>query len=463
VFRSIYIKVFVALLLLWLAEGVIHWGAQALAPPDHVRIVVLALTLAATILCATLFAWSISIRLRKLRLLEEALTRREAPLNIPDLGDDEIGDFARSLRDIAPEFRRLAEGLTAALAQREAILDGMIEGLLVVDHEMRVSFCNHAFARAISGRGVPQQGAPVLSVIRDPSLLDLVEHVIHSGKPASARSQISAAPGRSFQVRAAPLLTPAATGAVVLLLDTTEMERLERVRKDFVANVSHELRTPLAAIRGYAETLLDGALDDVENRRKFIEIILAHANRLNNIASDLLALSDLESGENPPTAPLSIAETVDTALQTVQAEAAIRGVQLIRGNVPDRLRARGNKTRLEQVLINLLDNAVKFNRAGGTVRVDAEGGENGVARVTVEDSGIGIPSTDLSRVFERFYRVDKGRSRQVGGTGLGLSIVKHAMEQMKGSVTVESTLGKGSRFTISLPIEMDQASTADPL
>jgi two-component system phosphate regulon sensor histidine kinase PhoR len=248
-------------------------------------------------------------------------------------------------------------------------------------------------------------------------------------------------------------MTPAATGAVVLFLDTTEMERLERVRKDFVANVSHELRTPLTAIRGYAETLLDGALDDVANRRKFVEVILAHANRLNNIASDLLALSELESGKRPPAASLSIAESVDTALHTVQAEAAVRGVELIRGSVPDGLRARGNKTRLEQVLINLVDNAVKFNRKGGTVRVDAERGGDGFARVTVADSGIGIPPADLSRVFERFYRVDKGRSREVGGTGLGLSIVKHAMEQMNGSVAVESALGKGSSFTISLPLD----------
>ena len=450
-FRSIYIKVFAAFLLLWAAEVVIYWSAEAFF--ERGATLVLALTLTATLLCATLFARSLSTRLKKLRRLKEALTRKEASVNVPDLGDDEIGDFARSLRDMAPELRLLAEGLTVALAQREAILEAMTEGLLVVDHEMRVSFCNRAFARAIGGRGVPQQGAPVLSVIRDPSLLELIHRVIESGAQVTAHSQIPAAPGHSFQVRGAPLLTPSATGAVVLLLDTTEMERLERIRKDFVANVSHELRTPLAAIRGYAETLLDGALEDLDNRTKFVEIILAHANRLNNIASDLLALSDLESGTRLSTTLVSIPESVDTALQTMQAEAAVRGVQLIRGNVPDGLTARGNKTRLEQVLINLVDNAVKFNRGGGTVRVDAEGGKDGYARVTVADSGIGIPSADLSRVFERFYRVDKGRSREVGGTGLGLSIVKHAMEQMSGNVTVESTLGKGSLFTISLPLE----------
>ena len=379
-FRSIYIKVFAAFVLLWLGEVAIQWGAQAFLPSGKSWIVILAVTFAATILCAGLFAWSISIRLKKLRLLKEALTRKEAPLNVPNLGDDEIGDFARSLRDMAPELRDLADNLAAALAQREAILEGMIEGLLVVDAQMRVSFCNRAFARAIPSRGIPQKGTPVVNVIRHPTLLDLMRHVIQSGDPATARAQIATVPERSFQVRAAPLLTPAATGAVVLLFDTTETERLERVRKDFVANVSHELRTPLAAIRGYAETLLNGALDDLANRRKFIEVILAHANRLNNLTSDLLALSDLESGRRSPTVPVSIAESVETALQTVQAEAAIRDVQLIRGDLPEDLNVRGNKTRLEQVLINLIDNAIKFNRTSGTVRIDAEAGSDGFER-----------------------------------------------------------------------------------
>ena len=299
---------------------------------------------------------------------------------------------------------------------------------------------------------MPRPGAPIVSVVRDPTLIDLIKVVIQSGEAATTRLQMSAAPGRSFQVRAAPLATSATTGAVVLLLDITEMERLERVRKDFVANVSHEFRTPLAAIRGYAETLLDRGLDDVANRRQFVEIILASANRLNNIASDLLALSDLESGTSPPAMILSLGESVDTALQIVHAEAAIRGVSLVRGEVPESLKVRGNKTRLEQALINILDNAVKFNHAGGTVRVDARFGEGGCVQVIIEDSGIGIPSDQLSRIFERFYRVDKGRSRAVGGTGLGLSIVKHAIEQMNGSVAVESTLGHGSRFTITLPV-----------
>jgi two-component system phosphate regulon sensor histidine kinase PhoR len=457
VFRSIYFKVFGAFLALWATEVVLYGWAATFSSAAQSHLVLMVSTLLATLLCASVFARSISIRLSKLRRLEAALVRKDLPLHIPDLGDDEIGDFARSLSAIAPEFRRLAEGLAVALAQRESILEGMTEALLVVDRDMRISFCNRAFADALSYRGIPQQGAAVVNVVRDPSFLDLVKKVIATGEPMTARTQISTAPGRSFQIRAARLSVSGSTGAVILLLNTTEMERLERVRKDFVANVSHELRTPLAAIRGYAETLLDGAIDDVENRKRFLEIILSQANRLNNIATDLLALSDLESGTHPLMALLSIAECVDSALQTLQAEAAVRNVQLIRGDVPANLRVRGNKTWLEQVLINLIDNAVKFNRVGGSVRVDAESDAAGFAHVMVTDSGIGIPSSDLSRIFERFYRVDKGRSRAVGGTGLGLSIVKHAMDQMCGDVHVESTLGKGTRFTITLPLEPNPA------
>jgi two-component system phosphate regulon sensor histidine kinase PhoR len=223
------------------------------------------------------------------------------------------------------------------------------------------------------------------------------------------------------------------------------------VRKDFVANVSHELRTPLTAIRGYTETLLEGALEDQENNRKFLEIIKNHAIRLNSIASDLLALSELESGKaTPEQAPVSVQAAVEAALRSVEAEARSRRVKLIRGRVED-VAVLGERVRLEQALVNLLTNAVKFNRPDGEVRVEVTRTKDDQVSVTIADNGIGIPSTDLPRLFERFYRVDKARSREVGGTGLGLSIVKHIVERMHGRVTVESQLGKGSVFTILFP------------
>jgi two-component system phosphate regulon sensor histidine kinase PhoR len=242
-----------------------------------------------------------------------------------------------------------------------------------------------------------------------------------------------------------------------LRLESARLERVERVRKDFVANVSHELRTPLTAIRGYAETLLDGALEDGDNNRRFLEIIKAHTIRLNNIASDLLILSELESGRSSSEPELvSIRAVLETALRTIEAQARVQDVRLVCGKIDD-ISVTGYRIRLEQAVVNIIDNAVKFNRPGGEVRIECVRTPDGSARISVSDTGIGIPKEDLSRIFERFYRVDKARSREVGGTGLGLSIVKHVIERMDGTITVDSQAGHGSTFTIVLPSRAAEA------
>jgi two-component system phosphate regulon sensor histidine kinase PhoR len=290
-----------------------------------------------------------------------------------------------------------------------------------------------------------------VDVVRDPVLREILSRVVTTGETLKQRLQLPAAEGRAFEVQAAPLRVAGGRGAIAILHDITDLERLERVRKDFVANVSHELRTPLTAIRGYTETLLEGALEDRENNRKFLEIIKNHAVRLNNIASDLLALSELESGKaTAEPAPISVPAAMEAALRTVEEEARSRRVKLIRGRVEEAA-VLGERVHLEQALVNLLDNAVKFNRPDGEVRVEVTRTRDDQVSVTIVDNGIGIPSADLPRLFERFYRVDKARSREVGGTGLGLSIVKHIVERMHGRVTVESQLGKGSVFTVFLP------------
>ena len=252
-------------------------------------------------------------------------------------------------------------------------------------------------------------------------------------------------------------LTPARSaalsrrGAIAILHDVTSLERLERIRKDFVANVSHELRTPLTAICGYAETLLEGALEDQKNNRKFIEIIKTHALRLNSIASDLLTLSELEAAKSlPDPERVSLRTALESALRTIESEAEARDIKLICEHIED-TEILGYKLHFEQAVLNLLQNAVKFNRSGGLVRLETSRTMDGNICITVADTGVGIPSQDLSRIFERFYRVDKAHSREVGGTGLGLSIVKHVIERMNGVVTVESQLGKGSVFKIFLP------------
>lgn len=404
----------------------------------------------AALALAYLFTRSFTRRVRRLREFAERLPSPHADSeSVPD-GKDELGALGLSLKRMAAQMRDLVDRLSLESNRREAILASMAEGVLAVDSTMRVTFCNGAFAAAVGAETPVPERLPVLELVRDPGFIDLLTRAMVTGETARERMQLAAADGRWFDVQCAPLAPATRRGAIAILHDITDIERLERVRRDFVANVSHELRTPLTAIRGYAETLLDGAIDDEENNVKFLEKIRANAIRLNNIASDLLVLSELESGRLPAEPePVDVREAVEAAMRTAESEARVRGVTLHTGALAS-AEVMGHRMRLEQALVNLIINGVKFNRPGGQVTVSVErAGADAI--ITVADTGIGIPSEDLPRIFERFYRVDKTRSREVGGTGLGLSIVKHAVERMNGTVEVESHLGKGSRFTITLP------------
>lgn len=411
----------------------------------------LGLCLLGAIIMTWIFSRAIEWRIQRLKVFAEHVldaSNEDEPL--PEEGE-ETALLNQSLRRMASRIRELVDGLSLESMRRDVILKSMAEGVLAVDHQMRVLFCNQALSDALGLKHPVEENTPLLGLVRDPKFLGLISGVLASGEAVHSKLQFPADDASVFEAYAAPLAVPPHRGALVILHDITGLERLERIRRDFVANVSHELRTPLTAIRGYAETLLAGALADTENNRRFVEIIQAHAIRLNNIASDLLTLSDLESGRpDAEPGPISVEEAVNTALLTVEPEARIRGVHLVRGSVTDAL-ITGHAIRLEQALVNLLDNAVKFNRPGGEARIDAGTTAEGGVYITVSDTGSGMPSDDLPRIFERFYRVDRARSREVGGTGLGLSIVKHVVERMEGSIKVESRLGKGSTFTILLP------------
>jgi two-component system, OmpR family, phosphate regulon sensor histidine kinase PhoR len=362
-------------------------------------------------------------------------------------GDDELGELTRSLARMTPQVGELVNRLSMELTRREAVLASMTEAVLAVDAQLNVTFCNHSFQQAVGDHGAAQ-GVPLIRMVRDPDLIRVLKQVVDSGEPVRQRVQLSS---RSFEVNAALLANSTSRGAIAILHDVTPEEHLERIKRDFIANVSHEFRTPLATIRGYAETLLDGGLEDHKNRRKFVEIIQANGIRLNNIAADLLTLSDLEQGRpEPEPGPIAVSDAVMSAIRAVEPAARLRDIKLRVEEIPEAF-ILGYGIRFEQALLNLLDNAVKFNRENGEVGVQVARRPEGRVEVCIWDTGIGIPALDLTRIFERFYRVDKARSRQVGGTGLGLSIVKHAIEQMNGTITVESALGQGSRFTISLP------------
>jgi len=400
------------------------------------------------------FLWlswsSISRRIWELRQLADKLPDPRSVRPQLRFDDDELGELARALSRMSSRLEEVFDGLSTELARREAILASMTEGVLAVNEKLQVSFCNDSFIRELATPGIVE-GMPLIRVLRDPTLFQLLKRVVESGETLKQRIKITARDERTFEIRAAPLVRQSSRGALAILYDITPAERLERAKRDFVANISHEFRTPLATITGYAETLLNGGLEDTTHHRKFVEIIQANSVRLNNIAADLITLSELEAGR--PAAqpsPIPVSEVIQSAINTLEPVARLNQISLQTSEVGE-MEVLGYRIRLEQALVNLLDNAIKFNKPSGEVSVRAVENGSDQVEISVSDSGIGIAKEDVNRIFERFYRVDKARSRQVAGTGLGLSIVRHAVEQMKGNVTVESELGKGSCFTIVLP------------
>ncbi len=366
---------------------------------------------------------------------------------------------------LAASQRRLRARLSAAEAERErlraelslpgrtgrreleAILEAMGEGVLVIDRGKRVVLANPAVRRLLTlPPGMPDAGPALADVVRLPSVHALAARALGGQRQSE---ELLLTDGRPVLVRTAPV---EGTGAVLVFHDLEDLRRLEAVRRDFVANVSHELRTPLAAIRGYAETLVHGGLADPARALEFATVIHRHAERLARLIDDLLELSRLEAGRRQlARAPVRLTEVAERALELVRAKAAERRIELAREIPPDLPPVRGDADAVVQVLLNLLDNAVKYSAEGGHVRLSAAPGAAGLVRVAVIDDGPGMEPRHLARVFERFYRVDAGRSREMGGTGLGLAIVKHLAQAMGGAVGVTSEVGKGSTFWFELP------------
>jgi two-component system phosphate regulon sensor histidine kinase PhoR len=352
--------------------------------------------------------------------------------------------------------RRLNEkirDLEGERAKVAAMLDSMVEGVIALDQQGRIFLMNPG-ARSIFGlRREPVEGRPLLEVVRHKPLLDLVEGCRARGVGEQFRGEVELGPPveRTLDVHATVVAFAANRSGVLLVLhDITELRRLERVRTEFVANVSHELRTPLTSIRGYLETLLDGALEEPGNARRFLEVVHTHAGRLSRLVDDLLQLSDLETGKVAlKPAPVILHAVAEDVLAIFEQQAAQQQLALC-NQVPPGLCVQADRDRLIQILVNLVDNAVKYTPAGGQVVMGAAGRE-GQAEVSVRDTGSGIPSTDLPRLTERFYRVDKARSRQLGGTGLGLAIVKHLVQAQGGELRIESELGKGTSVRFTLP------------
>jgi len=380
------------------------------------------------------------------RLSEGDFTVR-APIRSPD----EIGALGRALNGLAARLRENIHDLGHEQAKATAILDGMIEGVIAVDGRDIILLMNER-ARSMFGLDATRgEGKPFLEVIRNTELHEVFRESRAAGEVSVSHRELRLAipVERRVQVNAVPLrLGPDEVGVVMVLHDVTELRRLEQVRTEFVANVSHELRTPLTAIQGYLETLLSGALEERQNARRFLEIVFRHTERLGRLLNDLTDLSNIELGR----VSLKLAPTRLDVLAIMGPKAVSGRVGLSSRLSPDLPSMLADRDRLVQVVLNLVDNAVKYTPEGGRVTVQARTVAEGQVEIDVTDTGIGIPPIDLPRITERFYRVDKARSRELGGTGLGLAIVKHLVFAHGGQLRIESEPGRGTTVHVTLPI-----------
>lgn len=396
---------------------------------------------------AALIAHAISRRLRGMVDFAEEIAGGNFSARLSDASADEIGQLASSLDKTA---ERLAENFTAlenSRAQLERLLNSLQDPVIAVSSESKVQWTNGAMQRLVP-YGI-RNGSPVVEVLRAPDLLMLLDSCITAGGVRSARTS-AGIPGKVFQASATPM---PGGGAMLVLHDISEIERVEKTRRDFIANVSHELRTPLTSLQGYAETVLDSMNNGQRETREFLEVIRKNAARMSRLTEDLLTLARVESGEQKlEIQPVPAGELLEEAFNTFRAIAQSRGIELVIESVPA-LTVRADRYAIQQVFSNLIDNAIKYAPSGSRILLGATESRHSL-EFYVRDFGPGIAYEHLPRLFERFYRVDAARSREAGGTGLGLAIVKHIVINHGGAVRVESELNHGSRFCFTLPIAL---------
>jgi len=332
----------------------------------------------------------------------------------------------------------------------QGVLDATRESVLIVDSSRRIIASNQAACDAFARQNGGLREKRLSEVIRDLSLHEAFTRAIENGKASDIKMDFIGTEKRSYDINVSPIYLDESRHAIGVFYDVTQIERLEKVRQEFLSNVSHELRTPLTSIMAFVETLEDGAIDDKENNRRFLGVIRRNAERMHGLIADILELSMIESGnvfiEVKQVRLFNLVEDVFAALSS---KAAARQIKLV-NKIEEGIKVAADPVRLEQMLTNLIDNGIKFNRPGGSVTVEIErnGSTNSIA---ITDTGEGILTEHLQRIFERFYRADRGRTREVGGTGLGLAIVKHLARLHGGEVSVTSALSRGTTFVIELP------------
>jgi two-component system, OmpR family, phosphate regulon sensor histidine kinase PhoR len=399
-----------------------------------------------------LISRSFSDRVNRLK----EFSRRVAEGDFGPLPADSSGDaleaLAASLNRTAARLDLTIRTLTEERNLSSAILASMLEGVAVVNASERLLFANQSFAEILELDVPPQSGRALVEVVRQTELIEAVRKVLAGEPRVEAEIVTGTLRQHFFAATVAAVRAGDTSGAVVVLHDITELRKLERVRRDFIANVSHEFKTPLTAIQGFAETLFAGAADDPQNRSRFLAIILEHSRRLARLTDDLLKLSKMDADRlELEIRRLSVSQLIESCLETAQHRAAEKDIRISVNLAQHLPEIAGDRRLLAEVLQNLLDNATQYTMPGGQIMVSAEANDEEVIFI-VSDTGIGIPQADQPRIFERFYRVDAARSREVGGTGLGLAIAKHLVEVHGGRIWVESEVGQGSQFHFSVPL-----------
>ncbi len=392
---------------------------------------------------ALIAAQSVARRLHKMVVFAQEIAAGHLGARLPESGSDEIAVLATTLDKTARQLEINFRNLDSSRRQLETLLNSMNDAVVAVSPSREVVWFNGTMKGLATG--VMAVGTPLIRAVRDPDFLRLVDEVLGGGKVGYA-TLFSVSPGRTFGMTAAPLPDG---GVVCVLRDSTEIARVERTRRDFIANVSHELRTPLTSLLGYTETLFDESSDP--KARDFLDIIRRNAQRMSRLTEDLLTLARVESGEDPlEPGPVSARELLRDAQVSFNEVAKGKGVVIEIVEAPE-VQVFADRDAIHQVFANLIDNALKYAPGDKNIVLGAEEREQGNVEFYVKDSGLGISSEHLPRLFERFYRVDKARSREAGGTGLGLAIVKHIVLNHGGEIGVTSELGHGSTFWFRLP------------
>jgi two-component system phosphate regulon sensor histidine kinase PhoR len=433
--------------------------AEQLAAVRRIALVAFGVGLLAALAVAWTTSMLLSQRVQAIATVAERYARGDWSRPARDYGSDEIGTVARVLDDSAREIGRRATDLASDRARMEAILSGMIEGVLVVNDHGRVQLVNEAARAMLQLQGDPE-GRHYVEIVRQPDIAAQLGAALRGTATVGLELTLPREPEIVIISRSAPVASPGAAGAVLVMHDITDLRRADRIRRDFVANVSHELRTPLTAVRGYVEALLDQGPDqgnegaEPPQVRRFLEIIGRHTLRMERLVRDLLRLARLDAGQEPIEQVRSPVEALFDAVETELAPALEARQQVVAHRIAsDATTVVGDPAKLHDALRNLLENATNYAPESSCITMGAERLGQRI-RLTVTDEGPGIPETDLPRIFERFYRVDKSRTRGTrdpGGTGLGLAIVKHLIELHGGKATAANRPEGGAVFTIELP------------